>query len=240
MPQRFLRPGITTSAAWNAVSFPAQSLYIRILTLVDDFGRYDGRVAVLHGYCFPLRPDVKPQQTAAMRSELQKAGLIEVYHVEEKEILQITRWQERARGEKSKYPDKPAETIEPQESAAERSGTLALDASLAITSSPSPFPSQKKNGVDDPLLTRVRSLFRKREGTPLDKSESRAWEHGRKSVEATSPDEWELIEWAFSQTGGKAAQFRRRDMATLLNNWSCEIARARQWRNGNRKDDKVW
>lgn len=78
MPQRFLRSGITNSDRWNAVSFEAQSLYIRILTLVDDFGRFDARIPILHGQCFALRPDIKLQRTAALRSELVAAGSIEV------------------------------------------------------------------------------------------------------------------------------------------------------------------
>lgn len=107
MPQRFLRPGITNSERWNRVSFAAQSFYIRILTHVDDFGRYDARVPVLHGHCWAMRDDVTPQQTAALRSELVAANLIEVYAVDGREFLQITQWQERARSDRSKYPDKP-------------------------------------------------------------------------------------------------------------------------------------
>jgi hypothetical protein len=132
MPQRFLRPGLTNSDRWNAVSFGAQSLFVRILTLVDDFGRYDGRLPILHGQCFALRNDVKPQHTAGFRSELHAAGLILVYEVDGKEFLQVTKWQERARGDRSKYPNPQP----PQDSAADRSGPLAKDASLATTSSP--------------------------------------------------------------------------------------------------------
>lgn len=149
MPQRFLRPGITTSDAWNSVSWEAQSLFIRILTLVDDFGRYDARVPILHGQCFALRPDIKPQRTEKLRSELHKANLIQVYTVEGKDYLQVLRWQERARCESSKFPD-------PQESAADRSGPQPSAASLASTSSPvhprsspSPTPSGAKPGHID-------------------------------------------------------------------------------------------
>lgn len=145
MPQRFLRPGITNSDAWNSVSFEAQSLYIRILTLVDDFGRYDGRVPVLHGQCFALRPDVKPQRTAGFRSELQTAGLIDVYEVDGKEFIQMTKWTERARGDKSKFPDPvpvTEESSDPQDSAAERSAAQRKDASIGHRPSPlHPRPS---------------------------------------------------------------------------------------------------
>ncbi len=160
MPQRFLRPGIRTSDAWNAVSFGAQSLYVRILTLVDDFGRYDARLAILHGECFALRNDVKPQQTAAFRSELIEAGLIDVYSVLGKEYLQVSKWQERSRSEKSKFPD-------PQDSAAERSVPQEKDASLAIvpaiatTSSSSVLRYPAGSGGDFVLLFEKWISFRK-------------------------------------------------------------------------------
>lgn len=128
MPQRFLRPGITESDNWNACSFEAQSLYVRLLTLVDDFGRYDGRIPVIHAHAFALRPDIKPLRTAALRSELVKHNLIDVYSVEGKEYLQLLRWQERTRSERSKYPD-------PQDSAAERRISQEKDASLVHRSS---------------------------------------------------------------------------------------------------------
>ena len=134
MPQRFLRPGITNSDAWNAVSFGAQSFYIRILTLVDDYGRYDGRIPILHAHCFALRSDINPQDSAAFRSELVDVGLISIYTSDGKEFLQVTKWQERARGP-SKFP------APPQDSAADRSGPLPIPASLAIVPSHRPEPS---------------------------------------------------------------------------------------------------
>lgn len=129
MPQRFLRPGITNSEKWNGVSFGAQSLFIRILTLVDDFGRYDGRIAILHGHCFSMRPDVTVKQTAAYRSELQTNDLISIYEATGREYLQVNQWQERARSDKSKFPDPPQNT-EKQDSAADGSGAQPNPASI--------------------------------------------------------------------------------------------------------------
>lgn len=118
MPQRFLRPGIRTSERWNKAGFFAQSLYVGILTLVDDFGRYDGRARLLHGECFSLRDDVKPHQTAAALKELSSCGLIQLYGIEGKEYLQVLQWQERSRSEQSKFPDPPEQSAAgPQESA---------------------------------------------------------------------------------------------------------------------------
>lgn len=145
MPQRFLRPGLTTSDRWNSCSFEAQSMYIRILTLVDDFGRYDGRIPILHAHCFALRPDIKPQDSAGFRSELQTKGLLDVYTINGKEYIQVLRWQERARSERSKYPD-------PQDSAAERSIRQEKDASIDPRSSIN-VPSTKTRALVSNWLT---------------------------------------------------------------------------------------
>jgi uncharacterized phage protein (TIGR02220 family) len=140
MPQRFLRPEIRNSSRWNAVSLKAQSLWIRLLTMVDDFGRCDGRASVICGNCWAVWNErhpsdaVNPQETAALCCELKASGLIEIYTSGDKEVLQLLQWQERARSEKSKWPD-------PQESAAERSGTQPNPASLALVPSPSPSPN---------------------------------------------------------------------------------------------------
>ena len=150
MPQRFLRPGITNSQRFNSVSLHAQTLWVRILTRVDDFGRYDARASVLAGELFSvwneLHPEdvVNPQRIPALRSELQRAGLAEFYTSEGKEVVQLLQWEERARASKSKWPD-------PQDSAAERSGTQRNPASLASTSSPVhqvPIPAKAGKSVD--------------------------------------------------------------------------------------------
>lgn len=135
MPQRFLRPGITNSPLWNAVDHVTGNLFIRLLTLVDDYGRTDGRTSVIFGQCFSvwneLQPKkcIKPQQVAAMLDELARVGLIDLYEVDGKRVLQIHQWQERIRdGAKEKWPSRT-------ESAA------PCCASLPPSSPPTPSPA---------------------------------------------------------------------------------------------------
>jgi hypothetical protein len=45
------------------------------------------------------------------------------------------------------------------------------------------------------------------------------------------------LEWLFSQTQGDPARYRRQTFATLLNNWSGEIEKAREWKSGHRNGD---
>jgi hypothetical protein len=110
MPQRFLRPGIRTSPRWNSVSHEAHTLYIAILTLVDDYGRYDGRPSVLWAEAFAVWNDQNPdetitcQQAAALCQQLDDAKLVEFYEVDGRTYLQVVQWQERARS-KSIWPE---------------------------------------------------------------------------------------------------------------------------------------
>jgi len=83
--------------------------------------------------------------------------------------------------------------------------------------------------VSNPALDRFRNLFHLRDTTPLDASATRAWEKNKKSAAALGEEDWRVLEWAYRQKEGPAAQFRRKDLATLLNNILAEVTRARDW-----------
>lgn len=112
MPQRFLRPGITNSERYNAAPIEAQNLFIpRLLSLVDDYGRFDGRASVIWGSAYSVWNHQNPtkQVTLAhvegMIADLAQAKLIVVYQERGKTVLQFLQWQERIRaGSKEKYP----------------------------------------------------------------------------------------------------------------------------------------
>jgi len=133
MPQRFLRPGITNSERWNSVGFDCQSFYIRILTHVDDYGRFDGRPAVLHGHCFSVWNEQNPgnevnlQQVERMLQQLADKKLVEWYEQDGKKVIQLVQWQERIReNTKSKWPERTE---------------VAASCSKLLLPSPSPSPS---------------------------------------------------------------------------------------------------
>ena len=103
MPIRFLRPGLTTSERWNGLSWMAQSFYVRLLTLVDDHGRYDANPRLLLSHAFPLSDQVTTEQVRALCDQLAQAQLIGLYQAEGKPYLYLTKWRERVRTE-SKFP----------------------------------------------------------------------------------------------------------------------------------------
>lgn len=142
MPQRFLRPGITASRKWNSLDWFGQSFYIRLITLVDDFGRFEADSLVLRGLCFPLG-DMSAQPvdlTTIVRSceQMFSLGLVVFYKKDGKEFLQVTNWQERARSERSKFP--------PFDNTCEQMFANVVKCSLpksSSSSSPAPAPSSR-------------------------------------------------------------------------------------------------
>ncbi len=104
MPQRLLRPGIRDSKKWNACDWLTQSAYVRLLTSVDDYGRYYGDPEILRGHLFARRPEITCQQVADICQQLASKSLVVLYDVDGERYVQVTQWQERARS-KSKFPE---------------------------------------------------------------------------------------------------------------------------------------
>jgi hypothetical protein len=151
MPQRFLRPGIRSSIGWNSVSWFTQSFYTRLLTLVDDFGRYEAEPLVLRGMAFPLGDhEGKPVDMKAILEaceQLRVSGLAIFYEVKGKKFLQVTKWQERARSKKSLFPD-PDNNCEQMTTSADKC-CLSSPYALRLTPSSSPEPKAKEKECVD-------------------------------------------------------------------------------------------
>jgi hypothetical protein len=79
---------------------------------------------------------------------------------------------------------------------------------------------------DSPQLLRAKAIFRMRPGTPLDRSQARAWKTARAAVAGTTDDEWLQLESYYCAVIASRDDYRRKDLATLLNNWSGELTRA--------------
>jgi hypothetical protein len=104
MPQRFLKPGIVSSKKWDGLPWPSQSFYIRLITLVDDYGRYLAEPVLLKNQCFPLREDIRTPQVLSMCHDLAEVQLAVFYKVDGKVYVELTNWTERKRSPQSHYP----------------------------------------------------------------------------------------------------------------------------------------
>ena len=231
MPQRFLRPGITNSERWNSVSFQCQSFYIRILTHVDDYGRFDGRPAVIHGHCFSVWNEQNPTQQITlpqveqMLQQLVSELLIEWYEQDEKKVVQFVQWQERIReNTRSKWPERTE---------------LAASCCKLLPPSPPPSPSsppspdagvvKKLLQVKSPNMTRLEKLWGRRATTRWSSNELKSLA----AIEPIQEDDFRDIEKFYSAKIPKKDDFRRHDLITLLNNWNGEVDRARKFKPAN-------
>lgn len=114
MPNRILKESLTRSESINKLSWFAEVLFYRLIVVADDFGRFDGRAAVIKGTCFPLR-NIRTSQIEKGLNELASVSMIFTYTVKAKSFLQIANWSkfQSTRAMKSKWPS-PEEGNESQ------------------------------------------------------------------------------------------------------------------------------
>lgn len=104
MPSRILREGILTSQRVNALSSGAELFYRRLLSVVDDYGRYHAHPTLLRAGTYPLKMDVvTDDHVAKWLAETVKAGLIRVYSAKGQKYIEVQDFGQKARS-KSKFP----------------------------------------------------------------------------------------------------------------------------------------
>jgi hypothetical protein len=105
MPNRIIREGIITSETVNSLSWEAETFYRRLLSVVDDFGRFDARPSVLRSALYPLKLDsMREDSVQRCLKSCEAARLVVLYSVEGKEYLEVTNFRQQVRSKKSKYP----------------------------------------------------------------------------------------------------------------------------------------
>lgn len=110
MPSRIIREGILTSERVDLLSEPAEVFYRRLMSVVDDFGRFHAKPSLLRSYCYPLRTHkVDEEQISQHLAECVASGLILIYGQSSKQYLQLIDFKQQVRAKESKYPGPPAE-----------------------------------------------------------------------------------------------------------------------------------
>lgn len=114
MPNRILKDSICTSPNVDALTPEGEVFFYRLMVQCDDYGRMDARPAILRARCYPLRLDaVNDKAVTKLLSEVQKAGLVQVYNVGGLPYLQMVTWDkhQQIRAKHSKYPQMIADDI---------------------------------------------------------------------------------------------------------------------------------
>ena len=104
MPNRVLYSTLLTSAKVNRLDSFDFELYIRLLLVADDFGRYSGSPVRIARSCWPDREDVTSKKVIPILQTLSKVGLIVTYTVDDEPYLEVTGWHQRSRQTESKFP----------------------------------------------------------------------------------------------------------------------------------------
>ena len=106
MPNRILKDSIRTSDTLQRLSWFEEVLFYRLIVSCDDYGRYDGRMEVIKGACFPL-DKVEEEEIEQAIEKLLEVGLVMRYEVDDKPYIKLKTWEkyQTIRAKKSKYPD---------------------------------------------------------------------------------------------------------------------------------------
>lgn len=115
MPNRYIREGILTSEAVASLSWPEEVFYRRLLSKVDDFGRFTAHPSLLRAALYPLQlAAVRDADIPRWIAACEKAGLVYAYHAEGKPVLVVNKW-EKGRSTRSSYPEPPPELLSKME-----------------------------------------------------------------------------------------------------------------------------
>lgn len=106
MGTRLVREGILTSDAVNSLSWAEEVFYRRLMSVVDDFGRFSASPKLLRAACYPLLIDkVSDSDIGKWLSACETAGLVRVYWaLDQKRYLEIVKFGQPIRS-KSKFPE---------------------------------------------------------------------------------------------------------------------------------------
>lgn len=106
MPNRILKESIRVSESIDKLSWFEEVLFYRLIVSCDDFGRYDGRPAIIKNMLFPLKEKLTTQTVLNAINNLASAELVVLYEFEGKPYLYLPGWNEHqtVRAKKSKYP----------------------------------------------------------------------------------------------------------------------------------------
>ena len=106
MPNRILKESICTSDSIDKLSWFEEVLFYRLMVSCDDYGRFDGRAAIIKNRLFPLKESLTIRAVNDAIKKLASAELVTMYEFDGKPYLYLPTWDEHQtiRAKKSKYP----------------------------------------------------------------------------------------------------------------------------------------
>lgn len=189
-----------TSDPVNGLSWPGEVFYRRLMSVVDDYGRFDGRLEILRAALYPLKlGTVSTPDVSSWIAECERAGLVRTYTVNGRGYIEVAKFDQRLRAKKSKWPP-------PADYCCQMTADVSSPPQSAAYSE-----SESETGTETEASTRPPSL-----GPPGDDLETN--NHRLRSPNAETPSwgQW----WAYCQKKGIAEWYAREKFtACCENNW---------------------
>jgi hypothetical protein len=227
---RTVKPEFWTHPVMARLDPETQLLALALLNYADDHGYFRAEPSLVRSACRPFSEDSLSVHGAL--TTLEKVDWIEVRDTGATGIIgRIVTWHKHQRvnrpsdsklkpywlTESSLNPHCALTEPSVQEQGKERNTPIVPRGD----ENPEP-PAEEKPEI----LLRAMALFRMRPGTPLDRSTRRAWKLAAPAVTATTEPEWLQLEAYYADDIPDKHDYRRRDLSTLLNNWSGELIKA--------------
>lgn len=107
MPNRIVREGILSSPKVNRLGWGEEVFYRRLLSVVDDFGRFHADTGMLRAACYPrLLNKVSDSDVGKWLTACVEAALVRVYPAQDGErYLEVLKFEQQIRAKKSKFPE---------------------------------------------------------------------------------------------------------------------------------------
>lgn len=225
---RTIKPEFWAHPIMSRLPYDSRILALGLLNLSDDEGYFDADPDYIRGAVL-FRED--SSNVRRMLDELSRNGWITLCGSPERPIGRVinfrkhqrvdrpqpSRLKQYALDESSTNDRRPLDDQSTLEQGKERNTPIVPKGDIQ---------TEEKPEEKDQILLRAMALFRMRPATQLDRSQRRAWNIASPVLYATPDDEWLQLEAYYSADLPPKDNYRRQDLATLLNNWSGELTRA--------------
>lgn len=229
---RTVKPEFWAHPVMSRLAYDTRILALGLLNLADDEGYFDADPDYIRGSVL-FRED--SSNVRRMLDELSRSEWITLCGRPERPIGRVVNFRKHQRVDRpqpsrlkqyalDESSTNDRRTLDDQSTQEQGTGKGKESPIVPKGDDTPPAPAE-----EDPQLLRAKRLFRMRTGTPLDRSQARAWRTAQPAAEGTTEPEWQLLEAYYSAVIPSRDDIRRRDLATLLNNWSGELTRAAAW-----------
>ncbi|SCJ42559.1 Uncharacterised protein [Anaerotruncus sp. 2789STDY5834896] len=223
MPNRIIKESICTSDTVDELNWFEEVVFYRLMVNCDDYGRMDGRPAIIKSRLFPLKSSVTEHSVCEALERLAAVGLVLMYACSGRPYLQLVTWErhQRIRNQKSKYPAPGAAPSAPGELRTTDSGCQPT----AVGCGPNPIQSGSKSESKSKSISESGSLSNAERESGADACSCAAEEAGFAQF-------WQIYPKQHDEAGARRAWARLAPDAALIARILAAVRRqshSKQW-----------